>query len=162
MSGTRRLLRWLLPLGAVLACMGIVWLFSAQSGTLSSGLSRGVLGLIETRLPEFYALLARGGRPEYVLRKLAHFSEYLLLGLLLYTLLRRKCSPLAAALLAVLLAAGFAVTDEWHQLSVPGRDGNFRDVLIDSAGAFAGTVTGLLLTGLRKLFSRVFHGHSGA
>ena len=126
MSGTRRPMRWLLPLGAVLLCMGAVWLFSAQSGTLSSGLSRGVLGLIETELPGFYALLARWGRPEYLLRKLAHFSEYLLLGLLLYALLRRKFSPAVSALLAVMLAAGFALTDEWHQLSVPGRDGNLR------------------------------------
>ena len=98
MSGTRRPMRWLLPLGAVLLCMGAVWLFSAQSGTLSSGLSRGVLGLIETELPGFYALLARWGRPEYLLRKLAHFSEYLMLGLLLYALLRRKFSPAVSAL----------------------------------------------------------------
>ena len=89
MSGTRRL-RWLLPLGAVLACMGAVWLFSAQSGALSSGLSRRALGLIQAELPGVYSLLARWGRPEYLLRKLAHFGEYLLLGLLLYALLRRR------------------------------------------------------------------------
>lgn len=155
MSGTRRPMRWLLPLGAVLLCMGAVWLFSAQSGTLSSGLSRGVLGLIETELPGFYALLARWGCPEYLLRKLAHFSEYLLLGLLLYALLRRKFSPAVSALLAVMLAAGFALTDEWHQLSVPGRDGNLRDVLIDTAGAFTGAVLGCVLTGLRRLLARL-------
>ena len=148
MSGTRRPMRWLLPLGAVLLCMGAVWLFSAQSGTLSSGLSRGVLGLIETELPGFYAMLARWG-------KLAHFSEYLLLGLLLYTLLRRKFSPAVSALLAVMLAAGFSLTDEWHQLSVPGRDGNLRDVLIDTAGAFTGAVLGCVLTGLRRLLARL-------
>ena len=125
MSGTRRPMRWLLPLGAVLLCMGAVWLFSAQSGTLSSGLSRGVLGLIETELPGFYALL------------------------------RRKFSPAVSALLAVMLAAGFALTDEWHQLSVPGRDGNLRDVLIDTAGAFTGAVLGCVLTGLRRLLARL-------
>lgn len=115
----------------------------------------GVLGLIETELPGFYALLARWGRPEYLLRKLAHFSEYLLLGLLLYALLRRKFSPAVSALLAVMLAAGFALTDEWHQLSVPGRDGNLRDVLIDTAGAFTGAVLGCVLTGLRRLLDRL-------
>ena len=115
----------------------------------------GVLGLIETELPGFYALLARWGRPEYLLRKLAHFSEYLLLGLLLYALLRRKFSPAVSALLAVMLAAGFALTDEWHQLSVPGRDGNLRDVLIDTAGAFTGAVLGCVLTGLRRLLARL-------
>ena len=142
MSGTRRL-RWLLPLGAVLACMGAVWLFSAQSGALSSGLSRRALGLIQAELPGVYSLLARWGRP-----------EYLLLGLLLYALLRRRFSPVAAAGLALVLAAAFACTDEWHQLSVPGRDGNLRDVLIDSAGAVAGVGLGGLGTGLRRLLSR--------
>lgn len=52
-----------------------------------------------------------------------------------------------------MLAAGFALTDEWHQLSVPGRDGNLRDVLIDTAGAFAGAVLGCVLTGLRRLLA---------
>ena len=153
MFGTRRL-RWLLLLGAVLACMGAVWLFSAQSGALSSGLSRRALGLIQAELPGVYSLLARWGRPEYLLRKLAHFGEYLLLGLLLYALLRRRFSPVAAAGLALVLAAAFACTDEWHQLSVPGRDGNLRDVLIDSAGAVAGVGLGGLGTGLRRLLSR--------
>ena len=74
MSGTRRL-RWLLLLGAVLACMGAVWLFSAQSGALSSGLSRRALGLIQAELPGVYSLLARWGRPEYLLRKLADVGE---------------------------------------------------------------------------------------
>lgn len=155
MSGTRRLIRWLLLLGAVLACMGTVWLFSAQSGTLSSGLSRGALGFIQAELPGVYSLLARWGRPEYLLRKLAHFGEYLLLGLLLYALLRRRFSPVAAAGLALVLAVAFACTDEWHQLSVPGRDGNLRDVLIDSAGAVAGVGLGGLGTGLRQLLARL-------
>ena len=53
------------------------------------------------------------------------------------------------------LAAGFALTDEWHQLSVPGRDGNLRDVLIDTAGAFTGAVLGCILTGLRRLLARL-------
>ena len=97
----------------------------------------------------------RTPRVLYLLRKLAHFSEYLLLGLLLYALLRRKFSPAVSALLAVMLAAGFALTDEWHQLSVPGRDGNLRDVLIDTAGAFTGAVLGCVLTGLRRLLARL-------
>jgi VanZ family protein len=33
---------------------------------------------------------------------------------------------------------GFACLDEYRQTFVPGRDGNIRDVLIDSMGIFAG------------------------
>lgn len=32
----------------------------------------------------------------------------------------------------------YACTDEIHQLFVPGRSGQFRDVMIDSLGAFIG------------------------
>lgn len=141
---------WLIPAALVLGCMAAVWCFSAQSGDLSSRLSRGALDWVRTALPGVYRLLEQAGRPEYLLRKLAHFSEYLLLGLLLYTLLRRRFSPGKAALLAVALAAGFAATDEWHQLSVPGRDGNLRDVCIDTAGAAAGSALGRLATWLRR------------
>ena len=141
---------WLIPAALVLGCMAAVWCFSAQNGDLSSRLSQGALEWVRTVLPGVYRLLEQAGNPEYLLRKLAHFSEYLALGLLLYTLLRRRLSPGRAALLAVVLAAGFAATDEWHQLSVPGRDGNLRDVCIDTAGATAGAVLGRLVTWLRR------------
>ena len=32
----------------------------------------------------------------------------------------------------------YAVTDELHQMLVPGRQGSLRDVLIDAAGVLAG------------------------
>ena len=40
--------------------------------------------------------------------------------------------------------AGFAVSDEFHQLFVPGRSGNIKDVFIDTAGS----VSGILLVWL--------------
>ena len=35
---------------------------------------------------------------------------------------------------AFLLAAGFGVFDEWHQLHVPGRYASFTDIALDCAG----------------------------
>ena len=35
---------------------------------------------------------------------------------------------------AFMLAAGFGVFDEWHQLHVPGRYGSFTDIALNSAG----------------------------
>ena len=100
------------------------------------------------------ALALCGKDLKLILARGAGLMQALLLGLLLYALLRRRFSPVAAAGLALVLAAAFACTDEWHQLSVPGRDGNLRDVLIDSAGAVAGVGLGGLGTGLRRLLSR--------
>jgi VanZ family protein len=46
-------------------------------------------------------------------------------------------TPRRAALLAFLLASGYALTDEFHQTFVDGRHGTPVDWLIDSAGAAA-------------------------
>lgn len=71
---------------------------------------------------------------DHVLRKLGHFAEFAVLGALLY---RATRSPLLAAA----LASVYAVTDEIHQVFVPGRQGSPLDWLIDTGGA----VTGVLL-----------------
>lgn len=42
------------------------------------------------------------------------------------------------ALLAFAIAVVFALTDEWHQTTVPSRQGQFSDVLIDATGAAGG------------------------
>ena len=71
------------------------------------------------------------GTWDLVLRKLAHFGEYAVLGLLLVRAFGRE--PLAAA-----AGVAYAATDELHQQFVPGRHAAFRDVAIDSAGVLAG------------------------
>jgi VanZ family protein len=71
------------------------------------------------------------GTWDLVLRKLAHVTEYAILGLLLARATRR---PVAA----VVLAAAYATTDELHQTFVEGRHGTPRDVAIDTAGALVG------------------------
>jgi VanZ family protein len=69
-----------------------------------------------------------------VMRKLAHFSEYLALTGLWWWALRRRIGARRALPLAVAIAIGYAVTDEIHQTFVSGRTGTPRDVLIDAAG----------------------------
>ena len=73
------------------------------------------------------------------IRKLSHFSEYLILSVLLYRALRaeRRWS-LRAAALALALAGLYSVGDELHQWFVPGRLAGARDCLIDVSGAAAG------------------------
>ncbi len=63
------------------------------------------------------------------LRKLAHMAEFGLLWLLWHRALGWR-APLAAAAIAV----GYAITDELHQTTVPGRVGSPVDVLIDATG----------------------------
>jgi len=73
------------------------------------------------------------GTWDLVLRKLAHLSEYALLGFLLARAVRRPA-------VALVLAAGYAATDEVHQTFVDGRLGTPRDVAIDLVGVLVGAV----------------------
>jgi VanZ family protein len=73
------------------------------------------------------------GTWDLVLRKLAHFAEYAILGALLLRALRRE--PLA-----VLLGSAYALTDEVHQAFVTGRQGSPLDWALDTAGVILGVV----------------------
>jgi VanZ family protein len=68
---------------------------------------------------------------DYVLRKLAHTTEYAILAMLIV----RATGSYAWALA---LAAAYAATDEVHQLFVRGRHGSPVDVGIDTVGALIG------------------------
>lgn len=69
------------------------------------------------------------------IRKLAHMSEYALLFITsMWALLGIKKRYLFAACISVM----FAISDEIHQLFVPGRAGSAVDVLIDSVGVGIG------------------------
>jgi VanZ family protein len=70
---------------------------------------------------------------DLVLRKIAHAAEYAVLGALLARALGR---PGVAVLAGVL----YAVSDEVHQVFVPGRLGSPIDVAIDAVGVVAGVL----------------------
>ena len=71
----------------------------------------------------------------FLVRKAAHMSEYAVLAILFGLTIREyKKEPW----LLLALAAAYAATDEFHQLFVPGRSGQLKDVLIDTAGGALG------------------------
>ena len=76
---------------------------------------------------------------QFRVRKTAHFTEYAALGLLLRLCLeswfgKRKWIPVCGWTIGTL----YACSDELHQLLTDGRSGQWTDVLLDSAGVFAG------------------------
>lgn len=77
----------------------------------------------------------------FIVRKTAHFTEYAILGILFYLLYRQilpQKNGLRLFVLAILSSFLYACTDEIHQLFVPGRSGQFTDVLVDTLGASFG------------------------
>ena len=76
----------------------------------------------------------------YIIRKTAHFLEFALLSFLVFLL--AKCYNIKTGM-CIFISLGycllFAMFDEWHQLSVEGRSGEIKDVLIDFCGSIAGS-----------------------
>ncbi len=109
--------------------MCLIFFLSSQESNDSAELSRGWLELINKLLGfELSHLL---------IRKLAHATEYMILGLLFSNALfftRQKISPI----LPFCLTALYAISDEIHQYFIPGRACSFKDVLIDCTGAIVG------------------------
>ena len=77
---------------------------------------------------------------QFIVRKSAHFIGYMILGILASGLILQYENINKKYPLAFLICVIYAISDEIHQLFVPGRAGQVRDVLIDSAGSFLGII----------------------
>ena len=71
------------------------------------------------------------GTWDLVLRKIAHLSEYAILGALLVRAIQRPA-------VAILAGGLYAASDEFHQHFVRGRHAAWYDVLIDTVGVTIG------------------------
>lgn len=134
---------WLL----VLVWMGLIFFLSSQqaadSNQLSTGITKFIMDLISGILP---GLSPQVQWLNHIVRKNAHFIAYLILGLLqVNALYLNGKRGRKAFVLALLISFLYAASDEFHQTFVPGRSGELRDVLIDTAGAITGIVTYMLV-----------------
>lgn len=75
----------------------------------------------------------------FLVRKSAHFTEYLLLAIIAFPLTAYYVKENRKAMwLTWTFCVLYAMSDELHQLMVPGRTGKVMDVFIDAAGARIG------------------------
>ena len=72
-----------------------------------------------------------------IIRKLAHFTEYLILGILVINMFTKNNAK-KSCLLSILLCIIYATSDEIHQFIIPGRACQIKDILIDSVGSITG------------------------
>ena len=140
----RPLARW----APVVAWAGCI--FFASTGTFSGAHTGAwILPVLEWLFPraEHHTLeLVHAG-----IRKLGHFTEYLILALLVARALRTNGDWRPRhAVLAVLFATAYAMTDEAHQYFVPGRTAAPTDVLIDATGAAAGQIASIVRRALLR------------
>lgn len=131
----------------IIAWMTLVFYLSNQIADDSSKLSGGIT---RTILNFFHILegktLEQQSAIEIVVRKLAHFSIYTLGGILILLHVNLyKIKPNKKVIISWLIGTAYAITDEIHQLFIPGRSGEIRDVCIDSLGVIIGIMIILII-----------------
>ena len=130
--------RMRLCLGLIVCNLVFIWGNSLLPGSVSGAISDWVKDILS-----FIFHLGNDGPEEGggFLRKLAHFTEFASLGLLLSWLFAMLKKTPGLPLLCGFLAA---CLDETIQRFVPGRGPSIKDVCIDTAGALLGVVIFLL------------------
>ena len=135
-------------LASIVTAALIFW-FSAQKGATSKALSDPLtMRLVHILRPDYKKMssLARVNYRETlstIIRKNAHFCEFMLLGFNLMGAMRFGFPGLSDGrrrLRAMAIAVAYAASDELHQLLVSERAARLTDVLIDSAGSLTGTL----------------------
>lgn len=127
----------------ILLNLCFIWGNSLLLGELSGALSDWVRQLLETVFPGDGVETPGGG----LLRKMAHFTEFASLGLLLSLTFRLSQKKTWHALFWGVLAA---CIDETIQMFVPDRGPALLDVGIDSCGV----LTGILLMQVAHILKR--------
>jgi len=126
--------------------MVVIFVFSNQDSSTSSRQSGTIVDFIESLGSSLGEDLLT-----FLTRKAAHIFVYFVLGILVYNLLRTyNMSRRRMVLVSILIALGYASFDEIHQLFIPGRSGELRDVLIDTAAATIGVLGYALVDKLRN------------
>lgn len=81
----------------------------------------------------------------HIVRKTAHFSIYAALGFCISMATGRRRLFSKGSILTIILCFIYAFSDEFHQNFVPGRSCEFKDMMIDTAGATVGMLISLLV-----------------
>jgi VanZ family protein len=138
MDKKRRIWAWV----AVVFWLGVIFMFSSQPANVSADLSKGVTEVVVravARVLDLEVDVSTGevfARYHGWVRKGAHGLLYFVLALLVMNAVQKSGWRGYGISFAVCVL--YAVSDEVHQLYVPGRGGQLGDVLIDSAGALVG------------------------
>jgi len=134
----------------------ITFIFSNSTGKNSNNTS----DIVTEKILDIYSFITKkkitqDRRKELILemriyiRKTAHFTVYLVLGILTYLLINTY-EIKHKILISILISCLFACTDEIHQLFIDGRTGSLIDVFIDTLGSSVG----ILILNSKKIFTK--------
>ena len=140
---------FIIKLFLVVIWLGVIFCFSNANSTDTTNQSVGVTKIIVTntiKLTNYVHItnielnednlnkITNDFHP--VIRKLAHFSEYLILAILVLLMIRETNIKYCYSF-TILFCIIMSLFDETHQLFVDGRSGNLFDVIIDTSGCLS-------------------------
>ena len=122
----------------------IIFGFSGQDGKQSESISRQITENITKNIKMIHKLDKKEKEQklnviEYIIRKIAHFLLYTIVGILLMSLmctynLKTKIRIGTTSIIGLL----YAISDEIHQSFIPDRSPQITDVIIDFVGVIFG------------------------
>lgn len=120
-----------------LCVVAFIFMHSLTPATLSAEESGAVTDWLSKLIP--FQLT------DHIVRKLAHFTEYSVLGFVTsFTVYSFFKKPTGGIFIKLFFTIFTAVIDETIQLNISGRSGQVTDVLLD----FSGSVTGIIISTL--------------
>ena len=131
MSNVSRFVSRYLPLIAWLVFISFASSDNFNAGNTSRIIGPLILWLFPNTSPETLEVV------HYITRKIAHFTEYAILGFLAARAFRASPHPAIKQrwfLICVALVVVYALLDEYHQSFVPSRTASIFDSLIDMSG----------------------------
>lgn len=141
MKNKRKIIYWIL----LIVWMIGIFIMSNQPASISDSQSEGVIKVLLSIGIDANSIF--GQLANFIVRKCAHFLEYMVLAILYFNVAKLYFDKKIVIISTIVFVFVYACSDEFHQLFVPGREGAFRDVLIDT---FGGTTALLLRMALKK------------
>ena len=161
MNENKKKIKYVKCIIAIICCI-IIFIFSAVPATASTkqskGLTYNVIKLLNGNKLSERDLEKLTKKINPVIRKIAHFSIYMILAIFTYMFIeelniksksekeRLRKNIIYTCIFCII----YAVFDEIHQIYVPGRTGKAIDVIIDTLGSCMGIAI-LLLNNFIKI-----------
>ena len=160
MNENKKKIKYVKCIIAIICCI-IIFSFSAVPATASTkqskGLTYNVIKLLNGNKLSERDLEKLTKKINPVIRKIAHFSIYMILAIFTYMFIenlniksksekeRLRKNILYTCIFCII----YAIFDEIHQIYVPGRTGKVIDVVIDTLGSCMGIAILLLNNSLK-------------
>lgn len=141
----------------IFAWMILIFFLSGAEAKESNDLSESITYKIVSAEYKINGEEINKNEVNHIIRKVAHFTLYFVLALLIWNFLHfyyKKYYERDNYILTIVLCFFYSLTDEFHQLFVNGRTGQFSDCLIDTCGSALAILLVCLVSSKKKFLAK--------